>query len=566
MINFVRIKGLTSKLFLKNSNKGKNLNNGITNDENDDFITDTFNENEYKQILRNTEKKIAREIANNPDNIERYNKRGNQALTAIYGIPTALYLGTTVATAIAVPPVVMGLIGFGIAGGAVATTNYLTGSQSVLGSLYKKLKIKFGRSNSKIDLNKYKNNFNNEKFKQNEILKNAIANFNNKKFTEQNLAIDLQEHTENLINYGKSDLKFDDDEISQNILNEITQNVLDSNKKLLQIHSNTTNIVSLQKELQEFINICQDYDKNLDNNALKYTTNLTSHITNVFDSYKNQLTIKNKLSEIHKKYENELNSVKTLYDKAKAPIINSINSLNEQFEALESGSETQAIILESINNFSEKYSELTMEYEDKVSNIKNKEEQELRNCLTKEELEIVGKTNLTPQIVCDTINTFIDDNNYSKQNKELTLNSEIFDNKLYLSEDKVKTIIERIKNNQPYSSLIADFGKQIHDNINETNIKIRKNLTLNCDLVKTRIEDLNKEKNRYQESFTKQNDLYFETISKLQAKLAERRHILTERAKDIVFEQKQVTKEKFNQFVAKEKAKFNAELISQSTN
>ena len=185
------------------------------------YITDEFPMNEAREMVKERDKKVLSELLYLPETVKKHDANGNRALLAICAIPSVAYMSFVATSVIALPPVAMGVIGFGIAGGLVSGINQITGKNSTLGSLYRKVKARFGHAKPKVDLKEYKYDFDKEKSAKNALLSKHINDFSSKKKTLNDLDKNLDKHFNDIVTTGVSSFSLND-RISQDILDNIT--------------------------------------------------------------------------------------------------------------------------------------------------------------------------------------------------------------------------------------------------------------------------------------------------------------------------------------------------------
>ncbi len=216
-------------------------------------ITHQFPYKAVKKIVKERDMDYFRDLYSTEEAIKRTDLRGNQVATAVAGTSMAAYMGIVAASAVAMPAVVMGLIGFGIGGGIVYAVNKLTGKESAFGSLFRKLKVRFGKIKPTVNVKQYRKEFNEKKFEVNKVIDEKTKVYKNNVIAQEEVDKRFDDHIMKTARGEETTFSYEDED-SQNVLDsaansmkeaiELNEKMVDEQNKLVANIKETTTFIT----------------------------------------------------------------------------------------------------------------------------------------------------------------------------------------------------------------------------------------------------------------------------------------------------------------------------------
>jgi len=222
------------------------------------IIDDVFPATLYKDMVKERDRKILGEFLYAPDRMKKDDKNGNRILTILCAVPTVAYLSVVATSVVALPPVAMGVIGFGIAGGMVAGANYITGQNSILGSIYRKVRTRFGKANPRVNLNEYKEDYENLKNELNDNLISAAKVRDTNVANKDNFEKVFTEHFDKIFNGEESNVEFGSGE-AKKIFDELTEDCIDFTRIVGEDTAKVEALANEKEELNIFVDVCKEF-------------------------------------------------------------------------------------------------------------------------------------------------------------------------------------------------------------------------------------------------------------------------------------------------------------------
>lgn len=250
-------------------------------------ITSVYPIKEAKKLIKERDRKYFEELYTTEKAIKSTDTQANQWATYIAGATGAVYMGFIAASAVALPAVVMALIGFGVGGGIIYGINKLVGKESAFGSLYRKLKTKFGKIRPSINVKNYRKEHDALKVQTNDVINADTDNYIDKLAIEDEVDDSFKGHIQALTNDEESTYDFEDDEQSKQILDGVTagyRSAIDANYEL----------ITKKEELEEnraknvkFIKDSEDCKKDINNKQAQASNEFRITIVKCANEVKN---------------------------------------------------------------------------------------------------------------------------------------------------------------------------------------------------------------------------------------------------------------------------------------
>ena len=244
-------------------------------------ITSIYPTKVIKSEIKERDRKYFEELYTTDKAIKHTDIRGNQAAVAVASATGAVYLGVVAASAVALPAVVMALIGFGVGGGAIYAVNKLTGKESAFGSLYRKLKTKFGVVKPKIKVKNYKKEHDALKNASNSIIAEETQKYTTNLAKQKEVETRFNDHIRALSNDEASTYAFEDDAESQSILDEVTSNYNDALSLNYELHTAKNRLESEIANNDKFITELNSSKEDIENKSNEAINDFAEELDNL---------------------------------------------------------------------------------------------------------------------------------------------------------------------------------------------------------------------------------------------------------------------------------------------
>lgn len=316
-------------------------------------ITDKFSKIDVKKIVKERDMKYFSDLYTTEHALKRTDIKGNQVATAIAGSSMAVYMGVVATSAIALPAVVMGLIGFGIGGGIVYSINKLTGKESLFGHLYRKLKTRFGKVRPSLNIKAYRDEFNEKKINANAIIDKQIDNYIDGVVSAQESDDIFNDYIQTIASNKTPDFKYKDTE-SQAILEraakdftesvklraKMQKSIKDFDENIAKQDSFISQMESAKQDVKQIAKESSDNFENLINtvagsNIVEFNNAINSYITIKSNLNKEIAKIEEENNKSKAKLEDIIASFKSLPNKDLDVYVNAIKKAEEEIDEID---------------------------------------------------------------------------------------------------------------------------------------------------------------------------------------------------------------------------------------
>ena len=522
------------------------------------FILDDFDMSGAKAMVQERDKKILSQELFKPAYVAKTDKNGNRALLAICAVPTIAYTATVVASAVALPPLAMGLLGFGIAGGAVKGLNTIFGSNSILGSLYRKVRMRFGKVKPKVNLHNYNNAYNIKRDELNASIKEDLDKYTFNLSIKDNIDAMLNEQIARMNDHEDPNLKFEDNEM-QAIVDQYTTSYLSTCKKLEKLDEELAPIKQEIDERNIFIEECNSRKAQLEEMSKEMPNDIATTLENIRKSVLTNKDIKNKLAEIEKNSTKEKSALEEKKNKELAIYEEHIKNSKETISKIDpNNQEAVKPIQDSIDICNSMIKNINAKYDEDLAKLlekTNTEKDNITKDLSNEQKELLNCTNEYEVLknVTKLINTVI--SNYPINNNPI----------ITLSENDMKFLVEKALKNEDTAELEKNITEAITKFFDENKAKELVQYDLNIEDCK---KELTKLQNKYDDLMKDKNAIYdagLQTLNNYKQMLVNTINLKTEKSKIKLEQTSNNAKEEMAEFNQDLKKRLKEELYNNPT-